>query len=442
MKKFSIFFILTVSLFAKVVNNKIRFSFTNVNFNKENMGLVESSYLFDFNYFYTGIGIYSAVTGKRGGFFVGGVDIGINYPVSFFYLTGGLFLGGGGGGAAPQGGGLMSRIYAALKYKNFGIGINKIKFINGDINSNSLFLEYEKNFKDYYFFTIPKTIKGKIKKVSFSPFYEYYFPLNSKTTGAKKQLSFGVVGAEINIDNNLLDVGGALKGESDGYAEIYIGKEKDFKFLKLKGFIGASGGGKVDTGGGFCTKGSISTNFRYFNIESGFIKSSGDFKGYFIKGSLNTKFNLIIPGNKKIDTFIPKKFEFKLYNERYLQAIDKSGRKYILDNLTMDINYFINNYIYFGVSTSAGIDGGSGGYATGMWNSGIVYKNIFAQFSLGAAGGGGVDVNGGLISKIEAGYNFKHFFISAGKIKSMGKLNTSYINFGYRIKFYKLFSGF
>ena len=441
MKKFLIL-ILAINLFADVVNNEIRFSFTNIKFNKEHLGLLESSYLFDFNNFYGGIGVYSAVSGKRGGFFVGGIDVGIDYPISSFHLTGGLFLGGGGGGSAPQGGGLMSRIYAALKYKNFGIGVNKIKFLNGDINSNAFFIVYDTKFEDYYFFTLPKSIKGKIKTITFSPFYKHYYPLNSKTTEGKKQLSFGVVGAEIDFDDNLLEVGGALRGESDGYAEIYFGRKKEFKFFKLKGFIGASGGGKVDTYGGFGIKGSIESNFKYFNIETGFIKSAGSFKAYFFKGSFDKKFNLIIPGREKIENFIPKKFEFKLYNERYLKAVDKSGRSYVLDNLTIDINYFINSYLFCGISASAAVDGNSGGYATGMWNAGVSYKNIFAQISLGAAGGGGVDVGGGMVSKIETGYNFRHFFVSVGKIKSMGKLDSTYINFGYRLKFYKLFSDF
>ena len=442
MKKLWIIFFLVFILYGKIVQNNFRFSFTNIKFNKEHMGLVESSYLFDFDNFYSGIGIYSAVTGKRGGFFVGGIDIGVNYPINKFFLNGGIFLGGGGGGAAPQGGGLMSRIYASLKYKNFGIGLNKIKFLNGNINSNSLFIVYDIKFKDYYFFKLPKNLKGKIKRLSFSPFYENYYPINSKTTNGKKQIQFGVVGAEINIDNTLFEVGGALKGDSDGYAEIYFGKEKQFKFLRLKAFIGAGGGGKVDTGGGLGVKGSIETNFKYFNIESGFVKNIGSFKAFFIKGGFEKKFDLITPGKNSIDNFIADKFEFKLYNQRYLSAVKKGGKKFILDNLTMDINYFLNNYFYAGISASAAIDGNSGGYATGMWNTGFVYKNIFAQFSFGAAGGGGIDVNGGLVSKVETGYNFKHFFVSVGKLKSIGKLDTFYINAGYKIQFYKLFSDF
>ncbi len=438
MLKIFIYLILIVNLFGEVSNNNIRFSFTNIKFNNEHLGLLESSYLFDFNHFYTGLGIYSAITGQRGGFFVGGIDMGLTYKINSIDLLGGMFIGGGGGGSAPQGGGLMNKLYIGVKYQNFGIGINKIKFLNGDIDSNALYIFYDKKFKDYYFFNIPKNITGSIEKMSFSPFYETYYPINSKTTNNQKQLPFGVIGAEININHTLIDVGGALKGDSDGYAEIYFGKEKIFPYFKLKGFIGASGGGKVDTKGGLGAKLSASTKFKYFNLETGLAKSMGSFKSYFIKASIDKKFNLIVPGKQKIDNFISKNLEFKIYNERYLKAIKKNGQTFKLDNLTMDLNYFLNNYLFLGVSTSAAIDGDSGGYATGLWNAGIRYKNIFTQISLGAAGGGGIDVNGGLISKIEVGYNLKRFFVSIGKINSKGKLNTLYLNFGYRIDFYKL----
>ena len=48
----------------------------------EQLGLLGTNYLYDFGNAYMGLGIYSAVSGHRGGFFTGGVEAGYTYPLS------------------------------------------------------------------------------------------------------------------------------------------------------------------------------------------------------------------------------------------------------------------------------------------------------------------------------------------------------------------------
>jgi len=91
------------------------------------------------------------------------------------------------------------------------------------------------------------------------------------------------------------------------------------------------------------------------------------------------------------------------------------------------------------VSAGAAYNGNSGGYAVGMIGLGYDYnKYIFNKISVGAGGGGSVDVGGGLLAKYEVGIKYKHFFTSIGKIEAIkGKLNTYFLDFGYKFEFFK-----
>ena len=58
--------------------------------------------------FYTGVGIYGAVTGKRGGFFTLGINAGFKQKITNrLYIDTGFHFGGGGGASAPDGGGAL-----------------------------------------------------------------------------------------------------------------------------------------------------------------------------------------------------------------------------------------------------------------------------------------------------------------------------------------------
>lgn len=109
--KFLLFILLYISTLSGVELTKkaLRASFETVEISpEEDLGLLGTSYLIEPNEnFYYGLGVYSAVTGKRGGFFVGGATVGYKYELyKNLYLDSGVFFGGGGGGSAPQGGGV------------------------------------------------------------------------------------------------------------------------------------------------------------------------------------------------------------------------------------------------------------------------------------------------------------------------------------------------
>jgi len=440
--------LLSVLLQAQVINNTFRVSYQDLDFG-EKLGLVETSYLFNFKNFYSGIGIYSAVNGKRGGFFTGGIENGYKFNFNRFIWDNGVFIGAGGGGSAPQGSGFMVKLHSGILYKDrntdYGININKIFFPDGGIDSTQLGFQIDYNFKDIYFFDT-KITNGYygVSNLEFKPFLINYFPFDSKNTANQNQNDFSVIGAKIvKKEENyykFFEAGGALRGDSDGFAEYLFGIGKKY-YVNLEASIGFAGGGKVNTKGGGVYKVGVSTDNKYINIESGYFASiENGFKSYYLGISLDKKFNFLTIGNKYIDNIKYQKFAIKIYNESYLSSstIRKNKDSQRLDNLNIDIDYFINNNLYTLITAGAAYNGNSGGYAVGMVGIGYRYNNIFSKLSIGAGGGGNVDVGGGLIGKIEVGTEYKNIFASIGKIKAVkGNLDTYFIDFGYKFEFFK-----
>lgn len=450
MYKKIIFLILLIKFLpAKVVNNSFRFSYQNLKFNNEHLGLFETSYLFNLKKTYLGISVYSAVTGKRGGFFTGGIVGGIKLPINKFIWDNGLFIGGGGGGSAPQGSGLMLKIYSGILYPyknyNFGINLNHIKFKDGQINSTQIGFLIDYNFKDIYFTNPPKKLYGIYGKenITFSPLVLEYFPINSKTTTNEKQTKFTLIGAEISKEYKnfftYLSTGGAFKGNSDGYAEFLFGIGKKFKYLKIKTAIGAGGGGRVETKGGLIYKFETESDFKYLNASIGYMSAIDGIKAIYAKFDLNKHFSFITTGNEFLK-FNLQKFNFSIYSESYLPSntIRKNRNSKRLDVLNINVGEYLNNNFILFLNAASAYNGNSGGYAVGMFGGEFNYKNIFLRASIEAAGGGNVDVGGGLITKTEACLKYKNYFISIGKIKAIeGRLNTNIISIGFNFDFYK-----
>jgi len=442
--------VLIIYLNATVINNNFRMSYQNLKFNNENMGLFETSYLFDFNNYYSGIGIYSAVTGKRGGFFTGGIENGYKFNFNTFMWDNGIFLGAGGGGSAPQGSGLMIKLHSGILYKtklfNYGININKIIFPDGNINSTQIGYQIDYKFKDIYFFHNIKIYEGQYDVINFlfEPFIINYFPINSNNTLGKKQSSFSVIGARLKKEhddyNTFFEAAGAFRGNSDGFAEYLFGIEKKY-YINYLFALGFAGGGKVDTKGGGVYRIGFSSNFKYINSEIGYFSSiERGFKSFYAGINLEKRFNFLTYGNKYIKNIKYQKFAIVLYNESYLvsNTIRKDNNSKRLDNLNVDIDYYLNDNLYTLITAGAAYNGNSGGYAVGMIGIGYEKNNFFTKLSIGAAGGGNVDVGEGMISKYEIGSYYKNIFISIGKIKAIkGRLDTYFIDFGYKFKFFK-----
>ena len=151
MKVISLLFLILISIslsLPKLTKEKISetliYETYNVN-QDESIGVLGFSYHRHLNdKLYWGGSGYGAVTGGRGGYFIGGFTLGYIAPIlKEVFIDSNVFIGGGGGHGAPQGGG-------EIIHPSIGLGINLsdslnialnygyIWFVNGQINSPSL----------------------------------------------------------------------------------------------------------------------------------------------------------------------------------------------------------------------------------------------------------------------------------------------------------------
>ncbi len=412
----------------------------------EKLGMTHFGLLFNFTpNWYEGIEIYGASKGKRGGFFTLGVDSGLKTDFSkYIDLKSGIFIGAGGGGAAPQGGGLMLRPYAEIdiKSKNFalGIGVSKVRFPNGNINSSQI----------YSSLYIP--LYSKSKRSNTSNYDEWNLMLKSgvyKVDSSSKNLSgdkikdMKWIGIELQkiYPNNLftsLSMSAAGGGASAGYMETFAGlgyqlKNKNIPiYLQFQSELGLGGGGKINSGGGalYRFRTGIYTNI-YKDLTIGLEASH--------LSSFNSKFKTNSLGvSLSYDSFytlnsnaMPINLDIRLIEKSHLKAQTKQLKKHRIDMLGIAIDRYLNNYFYLTGQTFWAYKGEAGGYAEGLLGLGAkipIYSklNIWAEALIGAGGGGGVKTNGGAIVSTNIGLSYKinkqlSLKIGAGYTKSLHK---------------------
>lgn len=424
----------------------------------ENMGLLGVNYLILVNdNAYAGIGIYSAMTGERGGFFTGGLEAGMQFRLfSQTTIDGGIFVGGGGGGGAPQGGGLMLRPHAGLLHDlapyRIGINASRVFFPNGDIDSTQVSLSLEKTFTVLVgqSWIDPTTSSneqfnvtrfGLAKKI-FGITLSSYFPEKGTrdTSGQVQDKRMDLIGIGLNqfLDPSRFlsfEVAGAAGGEIDGYAQVLLGAGYFYKIGRHKAIygslsLGSAGGGEVDTGGGAVVrlaigyehkldqKWSVAANGNYLHAADGDLSAPG------ISLTGNYHFNsLSASPSTNIDllTLSPKTrhWAIRVESQRYF-PIGNNWRKTggstdtEIDSFGLAIETNLSPRIFVSGQTQGAYRGDAGGYATGLVGMGVRSADIFsypinarAQLMIGAAGGGGLDVGGGLLTQTIIGLEFQ-----------------------------------
>ncbi|VAY86336.1 hypothetical protein MNB_ARC-1_990 [hydrothermal vent metagenome] len=458
--------------------------------NNENLGLLGTSYVYDFENYYLGLGIYSAVSGERGGFFTGGIEGGYRYRfLNDFTLDAGVFLGGGGGGSAPQGGGLMLRphigiTYDVLDYK-VGLGVSKVKFPNGDIDSNQVYLQvaipfdvvHKKNKNSPMILDdIKNFMKDSGKDLGWSDTYfsltiqRYMIPNGVKnTSGALVKEDMSLIGFEYGRDftKNIfafVETAGAGGGGADGYAEILGGVGYKQPLGKNYGFtvqasLGAAGGGRVDTGGGVVHKESLGL---YMALSKKLVASTklgymgaidGEFKATTFRINFDYKLKSLSSGKNlefldSYESFGEHEWNMQFSNQYYFSdsSIRKNGDDTAMNLIGFKIDRYFNNGFYLSGQALGAYSGKSGGYAVGLVGLGkrISYNksiNFFAQILGGVAGGGNVASGDGFVYQPMIGVEYKvsdSFGIqtSLGKVKAInGELDTAVLDIAFSYKF-------
>ncbi|NKQ41547.1 MAG: hypothetical protein HF962_08255 [Sulfurovum sp.] len=442
--------------------------------------------LFNTNkYLYSGFGLYGAVDGKRGGFFTVGGDAGIQYNINkYLKFKSGLFVGAGGGGAAPQGGGLMLRPYAQVQYYTadyaIGAGVSYINFPNGDIESTQAYLSLNIPTSGAY---LQGHIFGnkisldsdnehtELEGIEASFFTEHYRPhsgtLNTDGKTPTKPYTLAGIKFDKYISDNTysyFQAAGAGGGDSDGYMEIFGGLGYRHQIanlplsLGIEAAIGASGGGRVDTGGGLVYRSQLTAKAdisKHLSISgfAGIIKSvDGTFSATSYGATFGYKtaiFDTISNDNKSHVTTQP--FSFRMLNKSYLdtEKIFKGGTSRDVnrvDLLGCAIDWYLYDNIYLTGQTYWAYKGKAGGYAEGVF--GIGYRSdsynsfsFYTELLAGVGGGGGIDIGGGLWGSVGGGISYAlndswelTLGVDYARNRS-GSFSSSVIRFGTAYKF-------
>lgn len=430
----------------------------------EHMGLVGTSYMVDvWKGVRFGPSVYGAVSGKRGGLFTVGAELGWQGRVAGpLTLDVGFYAGGGGGGSAPVGGGMMLRPHADLLW-DFGpflagISASRVRYANGDIDSKQLGLVFsaKSNFR-----FVPRHRIGEKSDIAgrsgmgfdrFQGVVGVYKPRPgvTKASGAPHTLDVGIVGARFEraFDDHAywgIEASGAASGGVGGYAEFLgtLGRETTVwpNVLTLGGrlAVGMGGGGDVGVGGGLLLKGGLYGTVRLnrqlgLTLEGGMTRApQGRFKAYHGMASLSWILDdpsaLTAPPRNTRTEWIGGAEQFR--------AQRRSGVTRAMQAVTLKTNRFVTEHVYLTGQAHSAWGGGAGGYTAGFIGVGVqapIWGRVHAgaEALVGAAGGGGVETHGGAVQQPNAyvGVDLGRGIalrVGRGKIKSLreGGLNAT-----------------
>lgn len=422
----------------------------------EKMGMVGGDLMVDVSeQLRLGVGSYGAVRGDRGGFITLGLAGELRQRLSPRWLAyTGLFVGAGGGRgdtSALSGGGLMLRGDAGLAYEvprvgNFAFGVSHVRFPSGAIRSTQPYLRFEHPF--YTLFSpgwdaphqadaadagSVSSHRNEFALVARS----YKIPASAlRADGQPQHGSMQLVGVEwlSYLDSHWfvkLESDGAAGGQSNGYMQILAGGGYRMPLwrggaVKLHAAAGPAGGGGADTGGGLLLDAGVSLQQNLsertaLEFSVGEVRApSRSFRAQSAALKLNYQFGLPgVSGNpvpwRALGGFDAQNLRVRVADQTYFKAAPQWRNQYVdkaVSNLGVQLDYFVTPQCFVTGQGLAAYAGEAGAYMTGQLGAGVqqpLSPRWFAEAEalLGAAGGGGLAVGGGLVGQVNASIGFR-----------------------------------
>ena len=205
----------------------------------------------------------------------------------------------------------------------------------------------------------------------------------------------------------------------------------------MRGSIGLGGGGGIDTGGGLLVKTAAGgtlhlTDTLGIGAEVGLADAPrGHYKA--VTGAVSLNWALDVPAADlsswaRTQPGSPTRMEYAAGVERY-RAARKDGRDVPLQAVVLQVNRFITPYLYVTGQGHSAYEGDAGAYSVGLFGVGGQLPitptwRLGAEALAGAAGGGGVDTQGGALLQgrayIDAALTDSlSLRVGAGKVKSV-----------------------
>ncbi len=422
----------------------------------ERMGMSSATMLFDVtDNLRLGAATYAATRGTRGGFITLGAAAEWRQPLGRGWGThAGLFVGAGGGrnGAAVAGGGLMLRSDLGLTYDiapwgRIGAGVSHVSFPSGVISSTQPYVMLEHNFYTAVAdgwaaepgtgLKLASTLTMREQEAG--PTYRRYkIPASVvQDNGQPQYPSIDLMGFAWQgyLDDNWfikMEAEGAMGGRSDGYMQLFGGVGYRWEItpgtdVKLFGAIGAGGGGKVDTGGGFMLDGGIALRQRLtdkvgleFTLAQ-VAAPSRSFKATSAGVQVTYRFATpLLEGGrslteKEVMGLDPEHVRVRFAEQTYFDTSANwrtTNQDLKVSNLGMQFDYFMTPTWFLTGQGLAAYSGKAGSYMKGLVGLGArvpLGKAFFVEGEalVGAAGGGGLSVGGGLVTQANASLGYQ-----------------------------------
>lgn len=400
----------------------------------ERLGLVGTAYTVDLGGGLAfGPAAFGAVSGQRGGLFTLGAELAYRRPLfGSLRAEAGVFVGGGGGGAAPVGDGMMLRPHLDLLVDlgpfNVGVSWSRVRFVGSPIDSTQVGLVFSANTDFSYIprdrMNLPVAAIGRpgagFDRVQ--GVMGVYRPQGSsrRVGGGSLPDSIGYAGIRAERAFNGIGYWGleanvGTQGGVTGYVEYLgtLGAETgigDQLFtVGTRVALGMGGGGGVDTAGGLLGKASVYGAMRLtrdlaVTLEAGYTRAArGDFKAAHGAASLMWIFddagNVFSPSRTTRTEFVT--------GVEQVDAARRDGSTRRLSTVVLKANRFLDRNLYITGQARSAIEGGAGGFSTGLFGFGWQQQmgswaggpgwHVGLEALAGAGGGGGVDVRGGAL---------------------------------------------
>lgn len=445
----------------------------------ESMGMVGGRVLMDVSpHWKMGVASYGALRGNRGGFITLGAEAQTHWSLGDQQtLVGNLFVGGGGGrdGRSLAGGGLMVRTSLGLVQHlgaghHIGIGMSHVSFPEGRIRSTQPYLSYSYEFPSLLWGGWPSlptggtpergnTLPSRNQEFAVVA-YDYRLASDAmQDNGTKSQYPrMQLLGAEwlSYLDKHWfikIEGAGALGGESAGYMQILLGGGYRVPLsarqsLKLHATAGPAGGGATDTGGGLLTDVGIGWQMRLLAHQS-LELSVSDVRApgrSFAARNVGVKLvhHLQQPRSdgqalspallSGLDT---ERLRMRLVQQSYQGASPDWRCCYAhlpVHNLGLQLDYMLGpteqaRQAFVTGQGIAAYKGEAGAYMTGLVGAGLRQKlaprwTAEVEALVGAAGGGGLRMGGGLVAQTNIGLGYQltpqlGLMVTAGRMEAL-----------------------
>lgn len=399
-----------------------------------------------------GPSVFGATSGDRGGFFGWGLSGAYRWRQGHWSAEAGLFVGGGGGSPGWVGGGLMLRpsllLARDLGPVRLGLGVSQLNFPSGTVRDTVPFASL--SWTGDTLFGPPGGGPG----LATEGWSDRAWPTETGATVGQYNLRKGsarrdgtgeatplrvggvvfrrdLAGVQIGEGTGLrpywlLSTAGSITAVYAGYAEFLGGLGLRYALpshptwaLRAEAALGSGGGGTaLDTAGGLLGKAGVGLSWQFgrqwgVTALAGLTESRGRFSANEFRVEMAWRGWDVVPGEARSPEPPDAALGWKPWTAsagwaQYTAMRRADGSDPGLGVATLKLEREIGPHWRLVGQAGIASNGRAGGYATGQLGAGWLGPALFdqrwrfgAEATLGAAGGGAVDVGDGMIGQVQ-----------------------------------------